>query len=118
MLHTADFRVAAAPVVRWGWGCVCTCPHGWAPCFLPKPSWGLSPLLSPDGRGPDPEALTTAIRQKRGEGAEMRWGDKGSSCDAAGFISNKVTRYLIPFTWSLVSSVWSVRGPQAPVPTN
>lgn len=64
-LHTADFRVAAAPVVRCGWGCVCTCPHGWAPCFLPKPSWGLSTLLSPDGRGPDPEALTTAIRQKR-----------------------------------------------------
>lgn len=24
-------------------GCVCTCPHGWAPYFLPKPSQGLSP---------------------------------------------------------------------------
>ena len=47
----------------------------------------------------------------------MRWGDKGSSCDAAGFISNKVTRYLIPFPWS-VSSVWSVQGSQTPVPTN
>lgn len=46
MLHAADFRVAEAPVVPSGWGCVCTCPHGWAPCFLPKPSWGLSPHFS------------------------------------------------------------------------
>ena len=97
------------------WVGVCAPAHtAGLPTCCPNPHRASLPALSPDGQGPDPEAPTTDIRQKCGR-AEMRWGDKGSSCDAAGFISNKVTRYLIPFPWS-VSSVWSVQGPQTPVP--
>ena len=116
MLHAADFCVTEAPVVPRGWLCV-HLPTRLGSLLPAQTLTGpLSPLLPPDGRGPDPEAPTTDIRQKRGQ-AEMRWGDEGSSCDAAGF-SNKVTRYLIPFPGLLFLSVWSVQGPHTPVPTN
>lgn len=112
MLHAADFCVTEAPVVPCGWLCV-HLPTRLGSLLPAQTLTGpLSPLLPPDGRGPDPEAPTTDIRQKRGQ-AEMRWGDKGSSCDAAGF-SNKVTRYLIPFPWSPVFVCVVSAGPPNP----